>query len=863
VAVVIGEAAVRIRGEADRAEIRSEVEPAVSGALEDAGDAGADAFSAKMAAGIAAAGLAIAGGFAASLEQAAMGDKLAAQLGASGQYAEDLGAIAGDLYANAYGENLGEVNDALRGVIQSGAVMEDASNEQLQSVTASVMDLATAMDQDVGATSAAVGRMIQTGLAANAEEALDLLTRGFQQGADAGGDLLDVVGEYGTTFSELGLSGGASLGLLNQALAAGIPNADFAADALREMGIIGREGGEEAAEAIESLGLSSEEYFAAMQAGGPQASAALDSVLDALRGTEDPALRASAAAALVGTQYEDLGDAILSLDPSEAEASLGTVEGAAGRMGDTLNDNASTNLTTFMRTAQQAFVDVIGGQVVPVVENVVVWLRDNLGPALDTVGGIVSDYVIPPLQSLGGYLADHEGLVTVLAYAVGTVLVAALAVWGTRSVIESAKSVGAWFATAASSSTSSATQQKSALQVVAGWVMMGARALAQGIKIAAVWTAQVVASAVSGAASFVVQVARVVAGWVLMGAQSLLQAARMAAAWVIAMGPVGWIIALVVGLVALIIANWQTVSDFTVGIFQAIWNFILMVWNGIVTGVTTAVTWIWGIITTVFTSVWTFISGIFTTVWGFIAGVWNGIVGAIQGALSWIWGIITGTFNSVWGFISGIFSGIWGFIVGVWNGIGSTIRGALDWIWGVITGAFNNVRNFVSGIFSGLADIVRGAWDAIGNGIKGAINWIIDLINDFVIGGVNVLIDGINFVNPFDDIPHVPSIPRLHSGGVFDSGQGEGLALLRDDELVATPEQRRVADDLLRGLLAGRLPDAPAATGGAAAAGVTIVENVYAAPGESAGSIAARATQGVVWNLNAGITRPAPLGASA
>jgi phage-related minor tail protein len=33
---------------------------------------------------------------------------------------------------------------------------------------------------------------------------------------------------------------------------------------------------------------------------------------------------------------------------------------------------------------------------------------------------------------------------------------------------------------------------------------------------------------------------------------------------------------------------------------------------------------------------------------------------------------------------------------------------------------------------------------------------------------VNVLIDGVNFVNPFDDIPHIPRIPLLAAGGVVN-----------------------------------------------------------------------------------------------
>jgi hypothetical protein len=42
---------------------------------------------------------------------------------------------------------------------------------------------------------------------------------------------------------------------------------------------------------------------------------------------------------------------------------------------------------------------------------------------------------------------------------------------------------------------------------------------------------------------------------------------------------------------------------------------------------------------------------------------------------------------------------------------------------------------------------------------------------------------------------------------------------------------------------------------------VTVVNNVTQQPGEDGSVLAARVTQGVVWNLNAGITRPAPVGA--
>lgn len=64
------------------------------------------------------------------------------------------------------------------------------------------------------------------------------------------------------------------------------------------------------------------------------------------------------------------------------------------------------------------------------------------------------------------------------------------------------------------------------------------------------------------AAAVATSAGRVAASWATMAARALMHAARMAASWVIAMGPVGWAVAAVVGAVALIIANWDKVSRF-------------------------------------------------------------------------------------------------------------------------------------------------------------------------------------------------------------------------------------------------------------------------------------------------------------
>jgi hypothetical protein len=830
VAVIVGEAAVRIRADADPNQIKDDSAGPILDALGEVGGKGAALLGGLLG------GAALSSSFLSAMENEALGDKLNAQLGASGQYAEDLGAIAGELYAGAYGENLGEVNEALRSVIQSGAVMEDATNEQLKSITASAMDLATAFDQDVAGTARAAGRMVQTGLADTAEEAFDILTRGFQQGADAGGDFLDVIGEYGTTFDELGLNGAQSVGLLNQALAAGIPNADFAADALREIGIIAREGGEEAAEALGDLGINADNYFAKMQAGGPGATAALDNVLDALRNTEDPALRASAAAALVGTQYEDLGDAILQLDPSEATASLGEIEGAAGRMGDTLNDNASARLTSFWRTAQGVFVDFLGGTALPIIDDVSTFLTDTFGPALEGVGAWLNETVKPALTAVGDYLSatfgpaldairayieddvmpalesfsdwmeEHEGTIQTIAGVITALLIPALLRLGVQALVSGAMTVAGWAMSAAGAVATgvvyvvqsaimiarfiaiSAAALLSAGLTVGAWIGMGIAAVVNAAVVAAAWLGaqlSTLASLAAMALGFIVQgaimvgsmaatAAGVVASWVVMATQSLIQAARMAAAWFIALGPIGWVILAIGAVVALIIANWETVKNFTVE-----------AWN---------------------------------TISEKVSGAWNAVVGAIS----------TGIATAV-----SFVSGLPGRIVGAIGDFGSLL--------------YNKGRDLITGLINGIAS----AASFVGGVAKNIVNSVIGFVNSNIIDGINGLLEftvaGIR-INP----PDIPRIPKLHSGGRFDSGvaAGEGFALLRDRELVVTPEQEETANQLLASLLSGNMP------AGRGAGGVSVTNNITQAPGESPAALAARVTQGVVWNLNGGITRP-------
>lgn len=343
----------------------------------------------------AAMGTALVAGLSETLNVEAANDKLSAQLALTEAESKRIGQAAGDLYAGAWGDSLEDVNIALRGVINNVKGMRNASEAELEAVGAKVIDVGTAFDQDLGQVTRAVGKMIKTGLVKDADEALDVLTRGFQTGADEAEDLLETVNEYSTMFREIGLSGDKALGLISQGLKAGARDADTVADAIKEFAIRGKDGSDATAEGFKAIGLNAETMAKKIAAGGPTAAKALDETLDRLRAMEDPVARDAAAVALFGTKAEDLGDALFALDPGKAVDALGKVKGAAKGMGDTLNDNANTNLTSFWRQAKRTFVDLVGGTILPIINDGAQALSAMFGPAVRAVADFFRDHLIP------------------------------------------------------------------------------------------------------------------------------------------------------------------------------------------------------------------------------------------------------------------------------------------------------------------------------------------------------------------------------------------------------------------------------------------------------------------------------------
>lgn len=318
------------------------------------------------------------------MDMSAANAKLAAQLSVGPAEAAKLSKVSADVYANNWGDSTEQVNEAIKGVYQN---IGDVSKVKggLEGVTSKALALAQTFDQEVGPTTAAVGQMLKTGLAKNADEAFDILTRGFQTGANKADDLLDTVNEYGVQWKKFGLDGQTAMGLLSQGLKGGARDADLVADSIKEFSIRAIDGSKTTAQGFEAIGLDAGKMAAQIGKGGKGATDALDQTLDRLRAIKDPVKRSAAAVQLFGTQAEDLGQALYSLDPSTAVASLGKVGGAADKAMKTISDSPAGALETFKRQVTVKLAEVGGTFVQFAMAN-----KSVFGPLATVLAGVAA-----------------------------------------------------------------------------------------------------------------------------------------------------------------------------------------------------------------------------------------------------------------------------------------------------------------------------------------------------------------------------------------------------------------------------------------------------------------------------------------
>lgn len=346
-----------------------------------------DAAATGIAAGVAGA---LGVGVAAAMDMSAANAKLAAQLGVGPAKAAELATVSAHVYANAWGDSSETVNEAIRGVYNNIGDVSKAKGG-LEGVTSKALALSETFDQEVGPTTAAVGQLMRTGLASNADEAFDIITKGFQSSANKADDFLDTINEYSTQFRRVGLDGQTATGLLAQGLQAGARDADQVADAIGQFGERALAGGAPVEAAFKAIGLNAGDMAKEIGMGGSHAEAALQKTMDGLRGAGNEQTKLNVAAALFGDPGNVLGKALFALDPASAAASSGMdkAAGSTDRLMDTVANSPAKTLEKFKRQAITKLAEVGASFIGFATEH-----QDVMVPLAYTLGGIAAAVLV-------------------------------------------------------------------------------------------------------------------------------------------------------------------------------------------------------------------------------------------------------------------------------------------------------------------------------------------------------------------------------------------------------------------------------------------------------------------------------------
>ena len=265
-------------------------------------------------------------------------------LGLTEKQAEKTAETMQNVWSSGFGEDMGEVSNAIIQVKQNIRGLDDG---ELEKVTRNALAMGQTWDADINeVTRSSYNIMKNFGI--SADEAMDLLAKGGQKGLNFSNELFDNVSEYAPLWSKMGYSASEMFSTLNAGVEEGVYNLDYVNDIMKEFQIRVKDGSKGTSDAMALLSKSTQTIWKDFQSGKGTVKDVSNAVLKELGSMDDQVLANQIGVGLYGTKFEDLeSDAVYAL--GNVNDSFKDVDGTASSVADNLEDTFSYKFKQTLR----------------------------------------------------------------------------------------------------------------------------------------------------------------------------------------------------------------------------------------------------------------------------------------------------------------------------------------------------------------------------------------------------------------------------------------------------------------------------------------------------------------------------------
>lgn len=594
--------------------------------------------------------------------------KVNAYFGETGKAAEQSAKVIQSVYEAGVGESMDSVADAVLMVKKN---LGELGDTDLTNLTQQAITLEELYGIDMNETLRGVNSLMQQyGL--TAQEAMDYIVKGTQNGLDKTNELGDNLSEYAGKFAQAGYSASEYFQLLDNGLKNGAYNLDKVNDAINEVttrlvdGTIG--------DSIGSFSTQTQELFTSWQNGGATQKEVIDSIVADIGSCTNQQEALNLAALAFGTMAED-GNLKFITSLTSVGNTYDNVSGSAQNMFDQTT-TPMQEMESNTRKLQQALVPL--GEKMAELANAIlpplVAVITTIGGWFEKLPGPVQNFVI----ILGALLVAFTTLTPVIAamsVAVGALNISLLpiiaiiaavaaAIVGIIAIVQNWGAITEWFGNLWTTICNGIGQMVESLKQWFSGLWTHLQSVWDGICNVVQTAVMLLGSILQAAFDIITLPFRLI--W-----ENCKEA--VTAAWN--------------GIKSVVSSAINAVSSVISSVMNTIRTVISTVWTAISTNVSNAVNSIKNVVTSVFNAV----KSVASSVWNSIKSVIGSVVDGIKSKVSSV-------FNALKSTVSSVFNGIKSVATSVWNGIKSAITTPIEAAKNKVKSVVDAIKGFFSGM---------------------------------------------------------------------------------------------------------------------------------------------------------------------